>query len=100
MVHTGEMTAQNPAPERAKHVPNWLNTARNVLAGSGCVLLLLGLVLHAADGPATVPIWLGLISAAAAAGIAIASRPMPVGARIVTVVAVVAVALVLIDLIN
>lgn len=86
--------------EQTQTVPNGLKLARTILATAGAALLLLGLVLHAADGPASVPIWLGLISAATAAGIAIASRPMPVGARIVTVVAVVAVALVVVDLIS
>lgn len=85
-----------------QQIPAGLVVARNVLAVVGAVMLLLGLFAQdALGGLWKVPLWIGVLSLAVAAGFALVTtrwRVLPVGARVLIVIAVLAAGAVVVDL--
>lgn len=89
-------------PEQEKPTPNGLVTARNVLAVVGAGMLILGLFTLGSDAW-QVPLWAGMLCLVVAAAFALNTtkwRSMPLGARVVILIAVGALVLVAIDLVS
>ena len=88
--------------DQEQPAPNGLKTARNVLAIVGASMLVLGLF---TQGSAAwqVPLWAGMLCLVVAAAIALNTTrwsTLPVGARVVILIAVGALVLIAIDLIS